>query len=121
MSRSRRTPRQVRRRYFVALTALPVLAEAVESTDPDGLPVLAVETIGGRTLRFATLPAQPRLRVTFADIEPAVLGSIIGLDGDRPELRVATPVHMDWSATHSSAIADTAARIWAAHQRACDR
>lgn len=120
MSRFRRAPRQVRRRYLAALAMLPLLVEEPD-TDPNGLPVLATERIGERSARFSALPGQPRLRVTFADTEPAVLGSVIGLDGDRPELRVSAPIHMDWAATHTAAVLTAAARAWAAHRPRCDR
>lgn len=119
MSRSRRAPRQARRRYFAALTMLPLLVS--EPTDSNGLPVLATERIGERDVRFAALIGQPRLRATFADIEPAALGSVIGLDGDRPELRVCTPIHMEWAATHAPATIAAATRTWSLHQRECER
>ncbi|WP_035698188.1 hypothetical protein, partial [Glycomyces tenuis] len=70
---------------------------------------------------FSAPLGQPRLRVTFADTDPAVLGSVIGLDGDRPELRVSTPIHMDWAAANTAAVIAAATRAWAAHQRHCER
>ncbi|WP_460498283.1 hypothetical protein [Glycomyces tarimensis] len=80
-------------------------------------PVLAVETVVGRRLRFAVLVGQPRLRATFLYRDPPVLGSVIGLDGDRPQLRVSTPIHMEWAATHAKAIVDFATRTWTAIER----
>lgn len=115
--RSSRFARREARRYFFALNALPVPAITMDHRGPNGLPVLATETIGERRLQLSAIPGRPRLRVTFVDAEPLVLGSVIGLDGDRPEIRVSTPLHMDWAASHSAAITSAAARVWSDRQR----
>jgi hypothetical protein len=89
--------------------------------DPAGLPVLATDTFDDRTIRFALVLGQPRLRLTFTDLEPAVLGHVTGLDRDRPRLIVSEPLHLSWGFTHAGPIEHHAQRLWQTAHRHCDR
>jgi hypothetical protein len=85
---------------------------------------VAGAAIDGRRMEFSSLPFQARMRITFLngvhEGEPAVLGSVIGLDTDEPGLRVSTPIHLEWGTGHADQIVAEASRIWASLVTACE-
>ncbi|WP_199034200.1 hypothetical protein [Glycomyces salinus] len=76
--------------------------------------------IDGRRVEFTPLPFQARLRVTFYEVDPAVLGSVIDLDTDEPGLRVSAPLHLEWGNAHADQLVTEATRIWASLASDCE-
>ena len=72
----------------------------------------ATALVDGRRLHFEAIVLQARLRVTLADPweESDVPGSVIHLDTERPGLRVAAPLHVEWATEHSDLIVAEAVR-----------
>lgn len=81
---------------------------------------VAGAAIDGRLVQFTPLPFQARLRITFSGNEPAVLGSVVGLDTDAPALRVSTPLHLEWGTGHADQLVTEAARVWASLAPNCE-
>jgi hypothetical protein len=116
------THRHARHRYFTDLDRLPIgQTTTATGLDEHGLPVLATTDVADRTIRFALVIGQPRLRLTFTDQDPALLGHVTGLDRDRPRLIVSEPLHLSWGFTHAEPIEHHAQRLWSAALRHCDR
>jgi hypothetical protein len=76
--------------------------------------------ISERHLFFEAIFCQHRLRVTFSNTEPAILGSVVYLDTAEPGLRVSEPLHVEWAVHNHEAIINEAKRIWAVAIRECD-
>lgn len=127
MIADRYTTRRIRARYIKALNAIPL---PVRRTDPPdqalpidlaGLPVLAVESIDDRRVRFSLVIGQTRFRLTFTDTHPTLIGSVANLDTPRPRLIIAEVLNTEWALANKVTLTENAARIWAANTRACTR
>jgi hypothetical protein len=110
---------EIRGRRLVALTVGPDPGNADDAADSAGLPVVLTREIGSRQLRFALVPNQPRLRVTFMDYRPPLLGHVTGLDSEEPVCHVAESAHLDWARAgeHMRHIIEAAVIAW---RRSCE-
>jgi hypothetical protein len=123
----RSATRRIRSRYLEALDAIPL---PVGYNDPPdkalpidlaGLPVLATDDIDDRAVRYSLVVGQTRFRLTFKEIEPALIGHITNLDTPEPRLIVAEPLHTEWARTNEPALIEHAMRAWHEQTRTCER
>ncbi|WP_100447511.1 hypothetical protein [Glycomyces xiaoerkulensis] len=91
----------------------------------DNYPLLGTADIEGQEVHFAWVWRQPCLRVTFADLEPSLIGRVIHLD-DLPRL-AAAPDNLAWlhhdDPARSLAVLDFATDLWRRKEavfRTCD-
>ena len=127
----RYTTRRIRARYIKALNAIPLPVRYVDPPDsvPDnalpidlaGLPVLATATVDERTVRYSLVVGQTRLRLTFKETRPELIGHVIALDSPSPRLVVSTPLHTEWALANELVLTEHAARIWKVNARDCDQ
>lgn len=118
--------RRIRARYARALQSIPLPVRAGRSDpvlliDPAGLPVLATEAVDERRVRFSLVVGQARLRLTFGDVDPDLVGHVVDLDSPCPRLVVSTPLHTEWALANAEALTASARRVWAEAWRSCDR
>ena len=80
----------------------------------DQYPLFGTADIDGFEVHFAWVWKQPCLRVTFADVEPALIGRVTHLDG-LPRL-VSAPDNLAWlqqdDPARSLAVLDFAIDLW---------
>jgi hypothetical protein len=123
----RYTTRRIRARYIEALNAIPL---PVRRTDPPdqilpidlaGLPILATHTIDDRAVRYSLVLGQTRFRLTFKDIQPALIGHIINLETANPRLVIAEPFHTEWALANEQSLIEAATQTWQANTRTCNR
>ncbi|WP_026924401.1 hypothetical protein [Glycomyces arizonensis] len=80
----------------------------------DKLPVFGYREIDGLDLAFAWIWGQSSLRVTFVDVDPALIGRVTHLDG-LPRL-VAAPDNLAWlhqdDPARTLAVLDFATDLW---------
>lgn len=108
------------RMYFQGLQALPGPMSPCRELDVHGLPVLAVEDVDDRAVRFSQVTGQPRLRLTFPGVDPPLLGHVTGLDTFDPRLHLTEPLHVEWGLDHADELTKAADRIWVRSQTECD-
>ncbi|GAB3220110.1 hypothetical protein GCM10027447_04090 [Glycomyces halotolerans] len=121
MGPSRYIPRLIRRRYFAALDDLPRFEPSNARAAPGSLVPVDTRTVDERLIRFHVVAGRPRLRLSFVDVEPAELGSVIGLD-DRPELVISEQRHLEWAseAGRARSIRALAVQVWSSVERNCE-
>lgn len=122
MGLSRYLPRLFRRRYFTGIEDLPRLEPGAAECRPERLRIVCTRRFDDRVVRFGVPPGQARLVLMFIESEPPELGSVVGLDGDQPELLVGEVAHLAWAAESGRVrrIKRLAVQIWADLQRECD-
>ncbi|MBO3734503.1 hypothetical protein [Glycomyces niveus] len=121
----RYTTRRIRARYIKALNAIPLPVRRTDPPDPAlpidlaGLPILATHTIDDRAVRYSLVMGQTRLRLTFKDTCPALIGHIINLETDNPRLIIAEPLQTEWALANETALLHHAAKTWQVNTKTC--